>query len=231
MTWISDSGNGETKGETQFSVGDSGSNQFGDNGHSAIDFDGNSIGGSGGSSSSVLGMDCAYNNSESWYALKVILVTIILYSACGSRARNGFEYFDAVSKDSGFNLGSSDQQGFGVIEIGGNGKSSSGSAGSKYLSPGSDVRGSGILTLTLFLRNPNEFLPSLFFQSHFDFSLGEEKQIWSSGSENSGGRKGATGLGASTSGPNEFGEVGVSSTGTCDAGKGLTGSDTHSLRI
>lgn len=90
-------------------------------------------------------------------------MTIILYSACGSCARNGFEYIDAVSKDSGFNLGLSDQQGFGVIEIGGNRKSSSGSAGSKYLSPGSDVRGSGVLALTLFLRNPNEFLPSLFF--------------------------------------------------------------------
>ncbi|KAF6339774.1 hypothetical protein mRhiFer1_008049 [Rhinolophus ferrumequinum] len=134
--------------------------------------------------------------------LYLVVALCIFCKACGSRARNGFEYFDAVSKDSGFNLGSSDQQGFGVIEIGGNRKSSSGSAGSKYLSPGSDVRGSG-----------------------------GEKQIWSSGSENSGGRKGATGLGASTSGPNEFGETGVSSTGTCDAGKSLTGSDAHGLGI
>lgn len=35
--------------------GDSGSNLFGDNGHSGTDFDGNGVGGSGGSSFNVLG--------------------------------------------------------------------------------------------------------------------------------------------------------------------------------
>lgn len=40
----------------------------------------------------------------------------------GSRARNGAEYFADVSEDSGFSLGSFDGKGFGVREVGGNGK-------------------------------------------------------------------------------------------------------------
>ncbi|XP_019488303.1 PREDICTED: mucin-19 [Hipposideros armiger] len=54
MTRFPDSGNGETKGETQFNFGDSGSNQFGDNGRSGTGFDGNGLGGSGSPSSSAL---------------------------------------------------------------------------------------------------------------------------------------------------------------------------------
>lgn len=60
---------------------------------------------------------------------------IILYSASGSSARNGAGYFDGISEDLGLNLGPSDQQEFRVSEISGNGKSSSGSDGSEYLSP------------------------------------------------------------------------------------------------
>lgn len=56
-TWFSDFRNGETKSETQFFFGDSGSNPFGDNGCSGTDFDGNGVGGSGGSSFNALGID------------------------------------------------------------------------------------------------------------------------------------------------------------------------------
>ncbi|XP_047723243.1 mucin-19-like [Prionailurus viverrinus] len=98
-----------------------------------------------------------------------------------SNARNGDEYSSGISEDSGFNLGSSDQQGFGISGIGGNGESGSGIVGAGYLSPGSDVSGTG-------------------------------ENTRSSGSGSSGGRKGAAGLGVGTSGPNEFGETGVSGT-------------------
>nr|XP_023410021.1 mucin-19 [Loxodonta africana] len=66
----------------------------------------------------------------------------------GSNIRNGAEYSDGVSEGSGFSLGSSDQQGVGVSGIGRDGKSSSRSAGSEYLSPGPDVSGSGGNTLS-----------------------------------------------------------------------------------
>lgn len=38
-------------------------------------------------------------------------------------------------------------------------------------------------------------------------------------------------LGGGASGPNEFGETGLSGTGTCDTGKDVTGSGSHGLRI
>ena len=82
-------------------------------------------------------------------------MTIILYSAGDSNARNGDEYSSGISEDSGFNLGSSDQQGFGISGIGRNGESGSGIVGAGYLSPGSDVSGTGIFTWTLFPRNTN----------------------------------------------------------------------------
>lgn len=78
--------------------------------------------------------------------MKVILITIILCSAGGSGEKSGVEYSGVVSEDMGVSLGSSDQQGFGISGTGGNGKSSSGSTGAGYLSPGSDISGSGILT-------------------------------------------------------------------------------------
>lgn len=67
----------------------------------------------------------------------------------------GMDVLVGTSEDSGLNLGSSDQQGFGISGIGGNGERDSGFLGSGYLSPGSDVSGSGVLTWTLFPRNPN----------------------------------------------------------------------------
>ncbi|XP_039079499.1 mucin-19 [Hyaena hyaena] len=107
-----------------------------------------------------------------------------------SNARNGDEYSGGISEDSGFNLGSSDQQGFGISGIGRNGESSSGIVGAGYLSPESDVSATGEIT-------------------------------WSSGSGSGGGRKGAAGLDVGTSGPNEFGETGLSGTGEASTwGKG-----------
>ncbi|XP_046518926.1 mucin-19 [Equus quagga] len=66
-------------------------------------------------------------------------------SSGGSSSRNSeySEYSDGVAEDSGFYLGSSYQRGFGLSGIGGNGDDSSGYAGDGYLSPGSDVSGSG----------------------------------------------------------------------------------------
>ncbi|KAB1269394.1 Mucin-19, partial [Camelus dromedarius] len=61
----------------------------------------------------------------------------------GSNAKNESEYPGGISEDSGLSLGSSDQQGFEVGEIGGNGNSNSGSAGAEYLSLGSDISASG----------------------------------------------------------------------------------------
>jgi hypothetical protein len=87
---------------------------------------------------------------------------MILYSADGSSEKNGLEYSGGVSEDSGVNLRSSDQQRLGVGESSGNGKSSGESFGTEYLSPGYDVSGSGILTWSLFPKNSNEFLLSLF---------------------------------------------------------------------
>ncbi|XP_011361485.1 mucin-19, partial [Pteropus vampyrus] len=113
-------------------------------------------------------------------------------AASGSSARNGAEYFDAISEDLGLNLGSSDQQEFRVSEISGNGKSSSGSAGSEHLSPGSDISDSE-----------------------------GKKRIWPSGSESGGRRKGRAGPDVGASGPNEFDEAGLSSTGEASTwGKG-----------
>lgn len=71
-------------------------------------------------------------------------MTIILYSAGDSSARNGDGYSGGTSEESGLNWGSSDQQGFGISENGGNGESSSGFMGAGYLSPSCDVSGSGI---------------------------------------------------------------------------------------
>ncbi|XP_074232012.1 mucin-19 [Camelus bactrianus] len=76
--------------------------------------------------------------------IEVVLMTIILYSAGGSNAKNESEYPGGISEDSGLSLGSSDQQGFEVGEIGGNGNSNSGSAGAEYLSLGSDISASGV---------------------------------------------------------------------------------------
>lgn len=87
---------------------------------------------------------------------------IILYSTGDSSARNGFENSSDISEDSGVILGSSDQHGFEVSRTGGNRKRSSEPAEAGNLSPGSDVRDSGILTWTLFPRNSNKFLSSLF---------------------------------------------------------------------
>lgn len=92
-------------------------------------------------------------------------MTVILYSAGGSSSRNSeySEYSDGVAEDSGFYLGSSYQRGFGLSGIGGNGDDSSGYAGDGYLSPGSDVSGSGILTWTLFPRTQINFFLLYFF--------------------------------------------------------------------
>nr|XP_031538957.1 mucin-19 isoform X2 [Vicugna pacos] len=62
----------------------------------------------------------------------------------GSNAKNESDYPGGISEDSGLSLGSSDQQGFEVGEIGGNGNSNGGSAGSEYLSLGSDISASGV---------------------------------------------------------------------------------------
>ncbi|XP_037703402.1 mucin-19-like, partial [Choloepus didactylus] len=60
----------------------------------------------------------------------------------GSSARNMAEYSGCVSENSGFNLESFDQKGFGVIGTGWNRKTKVESSGAEYLSPGSDVSGS-----------------------------------------------------------------------------------------
>ena len=67
----------------------------------------------------------------------------------------GMDILVGISEDSGLNLGSSDQQGFEINGIGGNGERDNGFMGAGYLSPRSDVSGSGILSWTLFPRNPN----------------------------------------------------------------------------
>ena len=83
-------------------------------------------------------------------------MTTILYSAGDTSLRSVSTYVGDSSENLESNLGSSDQQGLEINELGGDGLSGNASVEDERKGFGSDPSSSGILSVS-FLRNPVEF--------------------------------------------------------------------------
>lgn len=146
---------GKRKGNAAFGFGASGSSSFGGSGgNGKIKIEGSQMSSSGGPVPQKLGIDISFlciKISESWNIFNT-LGDIILYSAGDTSLRNQNTLVGDSSGKSETNLGVSDEQGFGINEIGGNRMNGSRSAGAGFKGFGSDAGSSGT-PLSLFLRN------------------------------------------------------------------------------
>ncbi|XP_048958584.1 mucin-19 isoform X11 [Canis lupus dingo] len=186
---------GKRKGNAAFGFGASGSSSFGGSGgNGKIKIEGSQMSSSGGPVPQKLG-DTSLRNQN----------TLVGDSSGKSET----------------NLGVSDEQGFGINEIGGNRMNGSRSAGAGFKGFGSDAGSSVEKSSSFHLRHGERKrevdLGDSGSNRFDDIGLSENvikgENAWSSGSGSGGGRKGAVGLGGA-SGPNEFDETGLSGTGT-----------------